>query len=727
MLRGGSKIVGKKSIKTDTSDATGKVVSGGQQPASAIKLETDMYLTVAVSGAEDPVISIPQMIKFKYVYNTREYDITINVNPRNWSLEKSTSNSKTWICKKETIIFATASIDGKGVNDAIQLKGTSNIKQEEQVLINTYTSSYKLEEIDNLREYILKQGKKEVLIKANSAEEWIGTSFIKDVLVGTASAGTNEPKIKMPIIQMEMGGLCLKTLQSDIFNNWVNKEWVDGDNGIKAITDVAITDGKLNLDSLNIAQKVYNMLNRIAVSGGSYKDWIETVYTTDYYFRAETPVYEGGMSTIIDFEAVVSNSASTASGVEEPLGSLAGRGYNGQKKGGKIKIKVNEPCYIMGIASITPLVDYSQGNDWDNWLETMDDLHKPQLDGIGYQDLMENKMHGLAKPTLAIGKQPAWLDYMTNFNKTFADFAAGEQESYMVLNRIYNVDDKGSITNATTYINPKDYTYIFATNTETNRDFWVQIGCGVTARRASAGAEVQPAQAFQPMGIQMALQAQQVMANTQLANAEADKTRAEATAQNMQNLIGNSIDLAQKIGEIGRTKQEKKNLEVTYNKTVNEVKKVQEEVNNLMLQGDILKENKELLEFRNEANRIIKNGIHYDTKGNSTDWHQAVLMKYFGPIGKEMAQWDKDEQQALFDKGVLERLMKDIDAIATGKANEFSLAGMKFDLMQKQWERESFELEQDQAASKLLDKLTGEGEYARLLGKFLKLLLRGKK
>lgn len=369
------------------------------------------------------------------------------------------------------------------------IKGTSHVVSKGQVL-NAYTSSYKLEEIDNLREYILKQGKKEILIKANSTEEWIGSSFIKDVLVGTAKAGENEPTIKMPIIQMEMGGLCLKTLQSDIFNNWVNKEWVDGDNGIKAITDVAITDGKLNLDSLNIAQKVYNMLNRIAVSGGSYKDWIETVYTTDYYFRAETPVYEGGMSTIIDFEAVVSNSASTASGIEEPLGSLAGRGFNGQKKGGKIKIKVNEPCYIMGIASITPLVDYSQGNDWDNWLETMDDLHKPQLDGIGYQDLMENKMHGLAKPSLAIGKQPAWLDYMTNFNKTFADFAAGEQESYMVLNRIYNVDDGGNITNATTYINPKDYTYIFATNTETNRDFWVQIGCGVIARRVMSAAQI---------------------------------------------------------------------------------------------------------------------------------------------------------------------------------------------------------------------------------------------
>ena len=249
-------------------------------------------------------------------------------------------------------------------------------------------------------------------------------------------------------------------------------------------------------------------------------------------------------------------------------------------------------------------------------------------------------------------------------------------------------------------------------------------GGGGSAGQASAGAEVQPAQAFQPMGIQMALQAQQVMANTQLANAEAQKTRAEATAQNMENLIGSSVDLAQKIGEIGKTKQEKKNLEATYNKTVEEVKKIQEEVNNLILQGDVLKENKELLAFQNEANRIIKNGMYYDDKGGETDWRQSVLTKYFGPIGRDVARWDKDEQQALFDKGVLERLMKDIDAIATGKVNEFSLSGIKFDLMQKEWERADFELEQDKAASKLLEKMTGEGEYARLLGKFLKILLR---
>ena len=478
MLMGGSIVQNAKTIVT--SDFVGT-----KNGLSNAVLKCTKKATITVTGTD---INLQDITEFQFVVDGNTVAMTYKSGVPGWELTIDEPNKKVIT----TIIGETYKFDyifqgeqGKEVT----LKGkTENITQGTEVKV--YTSSYKLEEIDNLREYILKQGKKEVLIKADSTEEWIGTSFIKDVLVGTAKTGEGEPKIKMPVIQMEMGGLCLKTLQSDIFNNWVNKEWVDGDNGIKAITDVAITDGKLNLDSLNIAQKVYNMLNRIAVSGGSYKDWIETVYTTDYYFRAETPVYEGGMSTIIDFEAVVSNSASSASGVEEPLGSLAGRGFNGQKKGGRIKIKVNEPCYIMGIASITPLVDYSQGNDWDNWLETMDDLHKPQLDGIGYQDLMENKMHGLAKLDLAIGKQPAWLDYMTNFNKSYADFAAGEKESYMVLNRIYNVNDDGHITNATTYINPKDYTYIFATNTETNRDFWVQIGCGVTARRVMSAAQI---------------------------------------------------------------------------------------------------------------------------------------------------------------------------------------------------------------------------------------------
>ena len=48
---------------------------------------------------------------------------------------------------------------------------------------------------------------------------------------------------------------------------------------------------------------------------------------------------------------------------------LAGRGVTtGRQKGGHIRIKVTEPCYIMCICSITPRIDYGQGNTWDTYL-----------------------------------------------------------------------------------------------------------------------------------------------------------------------------------------------------------------------------------------------------------------------------------------------------------------------------------------------------------------------
>ena len=72
--------------------------------------------------------------------------------------------------------------------------------------------------------------------------------------------------------------MLLKTYDSDIFNNWVKTDWIDGAGGITEITSIDITanDGKLTMDALNLQQKVYNMLNRIAVSGGTYRDNIVT-------------------------------------------------------------------------------------------------------------------------------------------------------------------------------------------------------------------------------------------------------------------------------------------------------------------------------------------------------------------------------------------------------------------------------------------------------------------
>ena len=88
--------------------------------------------------------------------------------------------------------------------------------------------------------------------------------------------------------------------------------------------------------------------------GGTYQDWVETVYTSDWNMHTETPIFEGGTSQEIVFQEVISNSASE----DEPLGTLAGRGVTTSKqRGGHIKIKVTEPGYIMCIKSITQRID----------------------------------------------------------------------------------------------------------------------------------------------------------------------------------------------------------------------------------------------------------------------------------------------------------------------------------------------------------------------------------
>lgn len=283
--------------------------------------------------------------------------------------------------------------------------------------------------------------------------------------------------------QFPQGGLLLKTYQSDMFVNYINSTWIDGDNGIGGITKLTSVDtssGSFSIDTLNLAQKVYDMLNRIAVSGGTYYDWLETVYTHDIKFLTETPVYIGGASAEIEFSPVVS----TASSGDDPLGTLAGRGQINEVKNGHIEVTVDEPSYLVGIASITPRVDYSQGNDWDLYLKSLNDLHKPALDGIGYQDLMAVTMDWRANGTEAVGKQPAWLQYMTSVNETHGTLAAGQADEYMVLNRHYN-DDYSN-----TYINPVEYTYMFAENTLSTTPFWVQIGLNMIARRVMSAKQI---------------------------------------------------------------------------------------------------------------------------------------------------------------------------------------------------------------------------------------------
>ena len=200
------------------------------------------------------------------------------------------------------------------------------------------------------------------------------------------------------------------------------------------------------MDTLNITKKLYSYLTRVAVSGGTYKDWLEATFDHSAFFQTETPMYHGGLSKEVIFQEVVQVGAANE---QNPLGTLAGRGTMAPKhKGGNVYVKCNEPGYLIMICSLTPRIDYSQGNDFFvNWNNAAD-IHKPSFSGIGFQDLVTDKMafwdtildeDGV--PTFkSAGKQPAWLDYMTNYNKLYGNFAHPNNEMFWTLARRYIPD-----------------------------------------------------------------------------------------------------------------------------------------------------------------------------------------------------------------------------------------------------------------------------------------------
>ena len=102
------------------------------------------------------------------------------------------------------------------------------------------------------------------------------------------------------------------------------------------------------------------------------------------------------------------------------------------------------------------------------------------------------------------------------------------------------------------------------------------------------GATVEPATAMQPMGLRVALQAQQTAAQTALTNAQAEKIRSETTKQKVENIVGIGVDLAKKVAEVRKSKkdteeveQKIENLKKTAEATEESIKLIKANIDNI--------------------------------------------------------------------------------------------------------------------------------------------------
>lgn len=352
-------------------------------------------------------------------------------------------------------------------------------------------TAFSLKDIDDMRTELLAAPSSSAFIVENTKMPYMAATATLDL-----PSYDRKQTYHSSNAWFSQAGLAVKTYLSDRFNNWLNTEWIDGTTGgINAITAVDVSDGKLTMDALILQKKIFNMLNRVAITDGTYQAWREATYGIRSTTLPESPIFCGGMQSEIAFDEIVSNSATD----EEPLGTLAGRGIATMYKSGRgLKIKCTEPCMIMALGSITPRIDYSQGNKWWTRLQNMDDFHKPTLDAIGFQELIAEEAAAWSTKTdedyqhtyQSLGKQPSWIEYTTDVNETYGEFAAGMPLAFMCLNRVYEENKDGSIKNASTYIDPTIYNNIFAESRLSAQNFWVQVAFDVTARRVMSAKQI---------------------------------------------------------------------------------------------------------------------------------------------------------------------------------------------------------------------------------------------
>ena len=109
---------------------------------------------------------------------------------------------------------------------------------ETKKFIKTELGQYDLKLLDQIRDVILhKKGNETLILYASNLNETNnGSAELVNMFDDLITSQSNR-----------LGGMLLKTYDSDIFNNWIRTDWIDGTGGITELTSI-------------------NMLNRIAVA-----------------------------------------------------------------------------------------------------------------------------------------------------------------------------------------------------------------------------------------------------------------------------------------------------------------------------------------------------------------------------------------------------------------------------------------------------------------------------
>ena len=236
----------------------------------------------------------------------------------------------------------------------------------------------------------------------------------------------------------------------------------------------------------------------------------------------------------------------------------------------------------------------------------------------------------------------------------------------------------------------------------------LMYGQGGGGGQSTSGGAMQGVTALQPMGLQVALQAKAQDAQIQLAQAQAEKIMTETNQMRTVDIAQKVAGLVQTVVSTGLTAMQKK-------KTTAEIEQLGKSIEQINANIESVRENTELVRFQNRINKAIENSTYYDENGKSYDYGDVVIGKMYKEYLTNNIRLDKETVELLNEKGIAERLARDLDAIVQGKLNELSLTEKSLELKGTELERARYELKNDKAVGDILEEIGTDSKYSKLL------------
>lgn len=226
-------------------------------------------------------------------------------------------------------------------------------------------------------------------------------------------------------------------------------------------------------------------------------------------------------------------------------------------------------------------------------------------------------------------------------------------------------------------------------------------GGGGGTSATSSGGQMSPVPGIQPMGIQVALQAEAQKAQIELTKAQTNSIKADTMKKvtaDMANagleLVGNMINNKKAGTEVKEIEQKIINLKSTNNEINENINKIKSE--------------NKLTDFQNYLNELKKEAATLYNDGSRITWESLYRSKAWSELATELEELGLREEKADFERHRLYGLFDNLKEIIQGETDGYKINTKKYEEM-------TWNLKNDKAFGDLLNEIGVDSKYSKLL------------